>query len=173
MSRDDQRCARFPSEDQGPFDLRVECIPPRYLEEHSPLGDVLARYEDFFGPSATSSGYVEFHLQDLVIEDSSAVRFFMPFEDFRKRARSSRGAATPHASAPCHTSGRPGDVGAVAGDRPDTGSARLRARVHPRTCSTARNGWLDCRGAARFATQAGTAPRRSSDGSLAAHQRLC
>ena len=66
------------------FHLTVECIRRHYLEEHSPLGDVLARYEDFFGLFGDFSGYVEFsHLQDLVTDDSSAVRFFMPFEDFR------------------------------------------------------------------------------------------
>ena len=65
-------------------DLTVECIRRHDLVEHSPLGDVLARYEDFFGLFGDFSGYVEFsHLQDLVTDDSSAVRFCMPFEDFR------------------------------------------------------------------------------------------
>jgi hypothetical protein len=65
------------------FDLTVECIRRHYLEQPSPLGEALARYTDFFGLFGDFSGYVDFfHLQDLVNEDSSTVRFFMPFEDF-------------------------------------------------------------------------------------------
>jgi hypothetical protein len=65
------------------FDLTLECIRRHYLGESSPLGGTLARYAEFFGLFGDFSGYVEFFLlQDLVTEDSSAVRFFMPFEDF-------------------------------------------------------------------------------------------
>ena len=65
------------------FDLTVECIRRHYRDEHSPLSDTLARYADFFGLFGDFRGYVEFFLlQDLVTEDCSAVRFFMPFEDF-------------------------------------------------------------------------------------------
>ena len=65
------------------FDLTVECIRRHYLGEPSPLGETLARYAEFFALFGDFSGYVEFFLlQDLVTEDSSAVRFFMPFEDF-------------------------------------------------------------------------------------------
>jgi hypothetical protein len=65
------------------FDLTVECIRRHYLDEGSPLSDVLARYADFFGLFGDFSGYVEFfHLQDLVNEAVSAVKFFMPFKDF-------------------------------------------------------------------------------------------
>ncbi len=65
------------------FDLTVECIRRHYRNERSPLSDTLARYADFFGLFGDFRGYVEFFLlQDLVTEDCSAVRFFMPFEDF-------------------------------------------------------------------------------------------
>jgi hypothetical protein len=65
------------------FDLTVECIRRHYRGERSPLSDTLARYPDFFGLFGDFRGYVTFFLlQDLVTEDCSAVRFFLPFEDF-------------------------------------------------------------------------------------------
>jgi hypothetical protein len=65
------------------FDLTVECIRRHYLEEPSPLSDTLARYANFFGLFEDFAGYVDFfHLQDLVSEDASTVRFFTPFADF-------------------------------------------------------------------------------------------
>jgi len=66
------------------FDLTVECIRRQYCGELSPLSDVLARYADFFTLFSHFRGYVEFFLlQDLVIEDCSDVRFFIPFEGFK------------------------------------------------------------------------------------------
>jgi len=65
------------------FDLTVECIRRHYLEEPSPLDEVLARYADFFRLFRDFTGYVEyFLLQDMVSDDCSAVRFSAPFEDF-------------------------------------------------------------------------------------------
>ena len=62
------------------FDLTVECIRRHYVGEPSPLSDTLARYADFFGLFGDFRGYVDFFLlQDMVTEDNSAVRFFMPF----------------------------------------------------------------------------------------------
>lgn len=67
------------------FDLTMECIRRYYSDEQSPLSDVLARYADFFELFRDFKGYAEFFLlQDLVTEDYSAVKFFMPFEDFTK-----------------------------------------------------------------------------------------
>ena len=67
------------------FDLTVECIRRHYRDESSPLSDTLARYADFFELFGDFRGYVEFFLlQDLVTEDCSAVRFFMPFDGFKK-----------------------------------------------------------------------------------------
>jgi hypothetical protein len=65
------------------FDLTLECIRRHYVVGRSPLGETLARYRDFFRLFEDFRGYIEFFmLQDLVTEDHSAVRFFMPFDDF-------------------------------------------------------------------------------------------
>jgi hypothetical protein len=65
------------------FDLTLECIRRHYRDEHSPLGETLARYPDFFALFGDFAGYVEFfHLQDLVNETTETVRFSMPLEDF-------------------------------------------------------------------------------------------
>ena len=65
------------------FDLTVECIRRHYLEEPSPLGDTLALYADFFGLFGDFAGYVDFfYLQDAVNEDTSTVKFSMPFQGF-------------------------------------------------------------------------------------------
>ena len=74
---------RFHPKIKDRFDLTLECIRRHYLDESSPLGDTLARYADFFALFGDFAGYVDFfHLQDLVDEVTSAVKFFMPFEDF-------------------------------------------------------------------------------------------
>ena len=66
------------------MDLTLECIHRHYQGQRSPLGDVLARYSDFFALFADFRGYVDFFLlQDLVTDDYSAVRCFMPFDDFK------------------------------------------------------------------------------------------
>ena len=66
------------------FDLTVECIRRHYRDEWSPLSEPLRRYADFFRLFGDFRGYVEFFLlQDLVNADYSAVKFFMPFEDFK------------------------------------------------------------------------------------------
>ena len=65
------------------FDLTVECIRRHYCNDWSPLSDPLKRYAAFFDLFGDFRGYVEFFLlQDLVTEDCSAVKFFMPFQDF-------------------------------------------------------------------------------------------
>jgi hypothetical protein len=66
------------------FDLTVECIRRHYRGEVSPLSATLARYEDFFRLFGDFREYVGFFLlQDLVTADCSAVRLFLPFDDFR------------------------------------------------------------------------------------------
>lgn len=65
------------------FDLTLECIRRHYQDEASPLGGTLARYRDFFALFQDFEGYVDFFvLQDLVGADGSAIKFFMPFDDF-------------------------------------------------------------------------------------------
>ena len=67
------------------FDLTVESIRRYYREEPNPLHATLARYADFFGLFGDFAGYVEFFLlQDIVNKDQSAVKFFLPFEDFAR-----------------------------------------------------------------------------------------
>lgn len=66
------------------FDLTVECIRRHYIDEESPLGETLKRYDDFFGLFENFRGYVKFFLlQDIVTLDFSTVKFFTPFDDFK------------------------------------------------------------------------------------------
>lgn len=63
------------------FDLTVECVRRHYAGEPSPLGEVLARYADFFALFETFEGFIDhFLLQDML--DGDRVRFAMPFDDF-------------------------------------------------------------------------------------------
>jgi hypothetical protein len=65
------------------FDLTLECIRRHYCGEDSPLGEVLARYADFFELFGDFRGFVEFFLlQDAVTVDCDAVLFSTPFKDF-------------------------------------------------------------------------------------------
>lgn len=69
------------------IDLTLECIRRYYNNDISPLTEVLTRYADFFGLFGNFQGYVEFFLlQDLVAEDFSEIKFFMPFGDFKTPA---------------------------------------------------------------------------------------
>ena len=65
------------------FDLTLECIRRHYLDEWSPLGEVLALYPNFFKLFVDFRGFVEFFLlQDAVTVDCDAVIFSAPFDDF-------------------------------------------------------------------------------------------
>lgn len=65
------------------FDLTLECIRRHYAGAHSPLGEVLAVYAEFFNLFEDFRGYVEhFLLQDLVSGDFDSVRFLKDFDDF-------------------------------------------------------------------------------------------
>lgn len=67
------------------LDLTLECIRRHYDGQPSPLAETLKRYQDFFVLFGGFAGYVDhFLLQDLVTEDGACIRFFMPFDDFRK-----------------------------------------------------------------------------------------
>jgi hypothetical protein len=69
------------------IDLTLECIRRFYLNEASPLSEVLGRYKSFFELFDNFQGYVEFFLfQDLVAKDFSEIKFFMPFNDFKPPA---------------------------------------------------------------------------------------
>ena len=65
------------------FDLTLECIRRWYAGEESPLYACLDRYKNFFQLFGSFSGYVKFFLlEDLVNEDMTAVRFWLPFKEF-------------------------------------------------------------------------------------------
>jgi hypothetical protein len=69
------------------LDLTAECIRRHYAGQSSPLSQTLDRYHEFFALFEDFSGYVNFFLlQDLVGDDHAAVRFFMPFDDFKTPA---------------------------------------------------------------------------------------
>jgi hypothetical protein len=66
------------------FDLTLECIRRHYGKLDSPLSTALGRYSSFFELFGDFPGYVDFFLlQDLVTDDYGAVRFSLPFDDFR------------------------------------------------------------------------------------------
>ena len=66
------------------FDLTLECIRRFYLGVESPLNGVFLRYQKFFDLFGDFRGYVDFFLlQDLVTENYSQVKFYLPFDDFK------------------------------------------------------------------------------------------
>ena len=66
------------------FDLTLECIRRHYSNVVSPLSKVLSRYSRFFDLFHNFRCYVEFFLlQDLVVDDCSAVKVSAPFDDFK------------------------------------------------------------------------------------------
>lgn len=64
------------------FDLTLECIRRHYAGDQSPLSAALGRYSDFFALFTDFRGYVDFFLLEDLVEDASAVRFYLPFDDF-------------------------------------------------------------------------------------------
>ena len=65
------------------FDLTLECIRRYYNKENSPLNETLERYKKFFKLFDSFHGYVDFFLlQDLVTNDYSSVKYFIPFKSF-------------------------------------------------------------------------------------------
>jgi hypothetical protein len=68
---------------QDRFDLTLECIRRHYLNQHSPLTDVLERNNNFFELFSDFRGYVNyFLLQDLVDEDYVSIKFWSNFDNF-------------------------------------------------------------------------------------------
>ena len=69
------------------FDLTLECIRRHYANQESPLGETLQRYSAFFALFQNFSGYIDFFLlQDLVSDDYSKVKFYLPFDNFERSA---------------------------------------------------------------------------------------
>lgn len=68
---------------QDRFDLTLECIRRFYLNQQSPLIDVLERNVNFFKLFSDFKGYVDyFLLQDMVEEDYEAIKFWNKFDNF-------------------------------------------------------------------------------------------
>jgi hypothetical protein len=68
------------------MDLTLECIRRHYAgEPESPLADVINAYADFFALFDGFTEFVEFfHFQDLVTPDCEEVRFYLPFNNFKR-----------------------------------------------------------------------------------------
>ena len=65
------------------IDLTLECIRRYYNEDDSPLFETFKRYSNFFELFVNFKGYCEyFLLEDLVDENFSTIKFFLPFEGF-------------------------------------------------------------------------------------------
>ena len=65
------------------FDLTLECIRLHYSNSTSPLSETFKRYGDFFDLFIDFKGYVDFFLlQDLVDQDYSSIKFWIPFNSF-------------------------------------------------------------------------------------------
>lgn len=68
---------------QDRFDFTLECIRRLYLNQQSPLTDVLERNANFFKLFTDFKGYVDyFLLQDLVEQDYVAIKFWSNFDNF-------------------------------------------------------------------------------------------
>ena len=68
---------------QDRFDLTLECIRRHYLNQQSPLTDVLERNANFFKLFSDFKGYVDyFLLQDLVKTDYEVIKFWSNFDNF-------------------------------------------------------------------------------------------
>ena len=69
------------------FDLTLECIRRHYASEESPLAETLQRYSAFFKLFEDFAGYIDFFLlQDLVSDDYSSIKFYLPFDNFERSA---------------------------------------------------------------------------------------
>ncbi len=69
------------------FDLTLECIRRHYANEENPLGETLRRYSAFFDLFEDFAGYVDFFLlQDLVSDNYSTVKFYLPLDNFERSA---------------------------------------------------------------------------------------
>ena len=67
------------------FDLTLECIRRHYLRGDNPLSFTLSSYGAFFELFEDFRGYVNFFLlQDLVSDDYSKIKFYVPLNSFER-----------------------------------------------------------------------------------------
>lgn len=64
------------------FDLTLEAIRRHYAGQESPLAETLRAYADFFELFASFDGYVDFFLLQDLVDETGAVRFYLPFEGY-------------------------------------------------------------------------------------------
>ena len=136
------------------FDLTLECIRRHYLDEPSPLSDVLARYADFFGLFGDFAGYVDFfHLQDLVNEDDfhgqvprCRSRTSPPRRCREPSMRTSRTANARSSSLSRATGGSPPTLPSIRRQRHDPCGRRSALKQCSRTPKPSDSGssWRNC-----------------------------
>jgi len=65
------------------MDLTLECVRRHYLGESSPMAATLAIYDAYFAIFEDFRGFADFFLlQDIVSDGYTAVKTFMPFDNF-------------------------------------------------------------------------------------------
>jgi len=64
------------------FDLTLECIRRWYLNQESPLFEVINRYKDFFNAFETFKNYVRFFYLEPLINKDETIQFWLPINDF-------------------------------------------------------------------------------------------
>ncbi len=69
------------------FDLTLECIRRHYAHEDNPMSSCLMRVHQFFDLFGSFEGYTRFWLlDDLVVDDYSAVKAYLAIENFERSA---------------------------------------------------------------------------------------
>ena len=66
------------------FDLTLECIRLFYLNNQSPLYNVICRYEDFFKLFVNFENYINFFLLQDFVTENYVVKFCLPFDNFER-----------------------------------------------------------------------------------------
>ena len=74
------------------FDLTLECIRLYYTKETNPeinpLAKSICNYEKFFQLFTDFKGYCEyFLLQDLILDNYKKIKYFLPFDGFKKNPK--------------------------------------------------------------------------------------
>lgn len=65
------------------FDLTLECIRRYYIGEENPLSETFTRYDNYFKLFKDFKGFCDFFLlNDIVSDDYTTVKFFLPFDGF-------------------------------------------------------------------------------------------
>jgi hypothetical protein len=67
------------------FDLTLECIRLYYKGIQNPLYDTLIHYKYFFDLFENFKGYVDFFLLNDLIDKNENIKFYLPFDNFKKK----------------------------------------------------------------------------------------